>query len=59
MRSSSLVIVYIYIYIDIDECAEYTDNCDKSHAECSNTVGGYECECNVGFTGDGYDCGRV
>lgn len=29
--------------------------CD-SHAVCRNLPGAYLCECNAGYTGDGYNC---
>ena len=47
--------IYIYIYIcaEIDECLD--DPCDLN-ATCTNTDGGYMCECNTGFTGDGETC---
>ena len=54
------VTVYSYCsHSDINECAEHTDQCDESHAECSNIIGGYECKCNVGFSGDGRHCGKL
>ena len=31
-----------------------TDTCD-ANATCANTVGGFTCSCNSGFTGDGQD----
>ena len=65
MDSTALVhvpVVLIYNILscctDIDECAEQSDQCDEAHADCSNTIGSYECECNVGFTGDGRHCGK-
>ena len=45
----------------VDECTLNTDNCD-ANAACANTVGGFTCTCNPGFTGDGQDgncTGRV
>lgn len=42
-------------FTDIDECTEVTDNCDEN-ATCSNTIGGFSCECDAGYTGDGVDC---
>ena len=42
---------------DIDECAEKRHDCSQ-FAECRNTVGGFQCACNAGFHGDGWDCLR-
>ena len=41
--------------VDIDECATNYDDCDDN-ASCVNTNGGFECECNAGFDGDGTVC---
>ena len=41
------------ICADIDEC-EY-NQCDEN-AECSNTLGSFNCSCNIGFEGDGLSC---
>ena len=40
---------------DLDECLNDTDICDE-HANCANTDGSYTCECDKGYTGDGYNC---
>ena len=40
---------------DEDECELGTALCDKD-ATCENTVGGYNCSCNQGFIGDGFEC---
>merc|ERR1712127_655792 len=40
---------------DVNECFRKTDNCDVN-AKCTNTVGGFECNCRRGFFGDGFDC---
>ena len=45
-----------YTTTDIDECGLGRDNCDPSSATCTNTVGGFECACLPGFTGDGVTC---
>ena len=34
---------------DADECALHSDNCDRDHGFCSNTVGGWECKCATGW----------
>jgi hypothetical protein len=41
--------------VDINECTTGTDNCNDN-AECSNTIGSFECECNNGYEGDGVNC---
>lgn len=40
--------------IDIDECQ--TGNICDPNATCRNFEGGYECLCNQGFYGNGYQC---
>jgi|GEM_PF-711674 len=40
---------------DVDECAAGTDACDTA-ATCTNTDGGYTCDCALGGTGDGISC---
>ena len=49
------VISSINFQIDIDECKGSNKVCDEN-ANCSNTVGFYNCTCNEGFTGDGHTC---
>ena len=41
---------------DRDECAANTDNCDKVHAQCTNTPGSFQCACFAGYFGDGLVC---
>lgn len=57
--SANYVVRICYAFIstlsDIDECALEIDNCD-SNAICLNTEGSYECECNVGYRGNGRRC---
>ena len=55
---SRLAKFYIVFPVDIDECSDGTDNCDDFMAECNNTIGSYECTCDPGFTGSGFqgDC---
>ena len=40
---------------DDDECLMGTHNCDSS-ATCSNTIGGFSCSCNLGYSGNGLTC---
>ena len=41
--------------LDIDECELKSNPC-HSNATCTNFVGGHNCTCNMGFTGDGVFC---
>ena len=42
----------------MDECAlEGVEVCDVN-AQCFNEVGGFDCSCHVGFSGDGFNCGE-
>ena len=43
------------ITLDVDECDLDADDC-HANATCNNTIGSYTCECNIGYTGDGYNC---
>jgi hypothetical protein len=40
---------------NIDECALDQDLCSE-FASCNDTEGSYNCSCNDGFYGDGFDC---
>ena len=46
---------YFHALLDIDECTAGADNCD-TNATCTNTLGGFTCTCNQGYTGDGVTC---
>ena len=43
------------MHTDIDECAENNGGCDE-HATCNNMPGSFNCTCNPGYTGDGFNC---
>ncbi|VDM76976.1 unnamed protein product [Strongylus vulgaris] len=43
---------------DIDECSSGMVLCGEN-AECHNTVGGYECRCRKGYSGNGKECSQV
>lgn len=43
--------------IDVDECAGGTSSCDRQHANCTNSVGSFQCACHGSFYGaDGTLC---
>ncbi|XP_035661349.1 uncharacterized protein LOC118405743 [Branchiostoma floridae] len=44
--------------LDIDECAKGLHKCSPK-ALCENTGDGYECECAIGYDGDGYTCEKL
>lgn len=39
---------------DIDEC--WHNNICSTNGYCTDTEGSFNCACNVGYSGDGYDC---
>ena len=54
-----MVQFYSHLYkiqcLDINECKARTSGCDLN-ADCHNNPGGLECECFIGFQGDGTNC---
>ena len=47
----------------LDQCLDETHTCHKlqmtpyiNSSVCNNTDGSYDCECLLGFRGDGYEC---
>ena len=42
-------------YTDDDECKNGLHDCNIN-ANCTNTIGSFECTCNDGFFGDGKTC---
>ena len=44
-----------FLLSDIDECSEDTDYC-SANADCTNSIGSFECDCFAGFTGNGFIC---
>jgi len=41
--------------IDINECLTNNGGCDIN-ANCSNTIGSFECYCKPGYYGNGLSC---
>ena len=40
-------------FTDIDECTAGVHTCLRGTAMCINTIGSYNCSCNLGYVGDG------
>ena len=49
----------IIYFADIDECRDPSDNNCSSNANCTDTIGSYDCTCDIGYTGDGFICDGV
>ena len=41
---------------DIDECGDSSLNNCSENANCTDTIGSYECTCLEGYSGDGISC---
>lgn len=51
----ALKILYVFSFLsnlDVDECKNSLHNCDRN-ADCTNNIGGFDCQCRAGFTGNG------
>ena len=46
------------VCVDINECDEGSHNCAENSV-CTNTDGGFACECKSGYQGDGLSCTDV
>ena len=44
--------------LDVDECTKNTHGCSEK-ANCTNTPGSYNCECQVGYKGDAHNCSGI
>jgi hypothetical protein len=53
LRADVFLNVLYYDFIDIDECSS---NPCHSNANCTDNEGSFDCQCNSGFSGDGYNC---
>ena len=47
------LLYFIWFVADVKECA--TDPCDVN-ANCEELPGAFNCECRIGYTGDGFNC---
>eukprot|EP01083_Nonionella_stella_P089609 250076_1 len=45
-------------FCDFDECAYPAHDC-HGNATCTNILDGFECECNLGYAGNGTSCEPV
>lgn len=48
-------ILFLFHFSEHDECITNQHNCDEN-ALCFNTVGGHNCVCKLGYTGNGTVC---
>lgn len=48
MTALDIAVLIIKTYIDKNECESEENPCGE-HSVCVNVVGGYTCECDVGF----------
>ena len=47
---------FIWFVLDINECeSDVLNECDRN-ANCSDTIGSYNCSCSPGYEGDGFNC---
>ena len=44
------------VHADIDECVSLNETCLDENTHCVNSVGNFSCQCDPGFTGNGYNC---
>jgi len=44
---------YVFLLLDINECDL---NVCHEDANCTNTIGSFECQCRPGYSGDGRTC---
>ena len=56
MVCTDYIIVMILVSADVNECLL---NPCHTNADCNNTDGSFYCECQSGFSGDGFQCSGV
>eukprot|EP00058_Branchiostoma_floridae_P012045 XP_002597533.1 hypothetical protein BRAFLDRAFT_219757 [Branchiostoma floridae] len=47
--------MFFLLFPDVDECTTGSHDCDVN-ANCTNTIGSFDCRCVVGYQGDGKTC---
>ena len=57
-ESSLLIIAQPLFALDVDECENEESNDCSHNADCTNNIGSYTCQCRVGYTGSGFNCGK-
>jgi hypothetical protein len=51
--SSHLLFVICVIFLDINECSNKPCH---HNATCTDNEGSFDCECNVGYSDNGFNC---
>ena len=51
MHSTGPLINVLLLFSDIDECALINNNCSKGGANCTNTLGSFNCTCQTHISG--------
>ena len=49
------LMISLILSTDINECISGSAEC-HDNATCTNSDGSYECTCDIGFSGDGFNC---
>ena len=52
----SISAMFSLFFSDVDECANFSLNNCSENANCTDTIGSYECVCVEGYTGNGMFC---
>lgn len=53
--NDNILIIQLIMPLDVNECQDGTSTC-HANANCSNTVGSYNCSCLPGYSGNGFIC---
>lgn len=47
---------FMWYFTDMNECEPDGENGCSQNAHCTNVIGSYNCKCNEGYSGDGFEC---